>query len=286
MRISCSVRQALARIVVRWRRRLAFIVCIALGFLVLDLFLLFGLNLRKLEGEVKGQVQMEVYLNDDITSLQLHMLLQSLKRLQAVKQVEYRSPGNALVQMQDFLGTGISEGLGAGALPASLLLSLESEYRGFEQVAGLATRLSKQEGVEDVEFGETWLRQADRNIHVLFLGVIVFGIIMIVTLVTILANFMRWELRSETQIVQAMRLLGASRGDVSFFLMIQGLLLGGVGAFGGIVCLWIVHSAFTRAVSSIDFLPAPGTLALIAGGTILGMLASYLWSRSHLSFKM
>ncbi len=286
MRISCLIRQSLGRIVARWRQSLVSIICIALGLLVLDLFLLFVLNLKKLEGEVKGQVQMEVYLTDEITSLQLHMLLQSLKSFRGVKQIEYRSPGKALAQMQDLLGEGISEGLDAGALPASLLLSLDSEHKGFEQVTELAARVSRQEGVEDVEFGETWLKKADRTIHVLFLGAIIFGIIVIIALVTMVANFMRWAVQSETQIVRAMNLLGASRGDVSFFLIIQGLLLGGVGAFGGIVCLWTVHSVFTRAVSSMDFLPASVIVTLITGGTILGAFATYFWSRNRLPFRM
>lgn len=282
MRISLSVRQTFFGIVGKWRQSAFSVTCIALSFLVLGSFLLLVLNLEEIKGKIKGKVQMELYLAEDITSLQLHKLLGTIRDCPEVERMEYRSRRDALVQMESFLGIGSLEGLDPTALPASLLLSLGREHRGFRQVRELAFRLRSQEGVEDVEFGEAWLERADRTAHMFLIAMIIFGAIIVVALVTIVSNLMRVVVRSQATVIRTMDWLGAKADDIGSFLIMQGLLLGGAGALTGTLFLWMVYSVFTSRVSTITFLPIPVILGLIGSGMILGALGALLWNCKRL----
>ncbi len=281
MRMSFSTGQAFKRIVGKWRQSAVSVTCIGLAFLAFNSFLLLALNLKVAEEKIKGEVQMEVYLADDLTSLQLHMLLGSIRSRPEVEKMEYVSRRDALAQMESLLGDGSLEGLDATALPASLRLSLGRKYKGFEQMAGLASQLRLQEGVEDVEFGAAWLEKADHTSHILSLAVIIFGAMLAVALAITVSHLMRALVRSQAAIIRTMDWLGAGAGEIGAFLVTQGLLLGGAGALAGILLLWLVYSVFTSRVSTIMFLPAPMSLGMMSGGMILGALGVFLspWKR-------
>jgi cell division transport system permease protein len=280
MRISYSARLAFSRILAGRRRNLMVIISVALGWLALGSFLLLFLNLRSTEEQIKEEVQMEVYLNDDITSLQLYFLQKSLQNLPQVEQVEYRSWRNAFSQMEDLLGPEALTGLNADALPSSFLLHLKKGHRSYQEISELTVRVRDWEGVEDVEYGGKWLKQAEQDTRTFFLGIAVLGIVVALALAVMVAGFTRSAARSQEEIVHVMSLLGASRGDSATFLLMQGLLLGGAGALIGLAGLRVLHWLLASALSAHEFLPGPTIPCMIAAGAILGALGTIVWSRN------
>jgi cell division protein FtsX len=76
-----------------------------------------------------------------------------------------------------------------------------------------------------------------------------------------------------------MSLLGASSADISLPLLMQGILLGGVGALLGALLLRIGHLVFTSRFSPADFLPAHLLVAMILWGMILGAAGSFVQAK-------
>jgi len=285
MRISYLIRRALYGLKRRWGFNLILVVCIASSFLVFGSFLLITQNLKAVEQKLKGEVQIEVYLNHDITPLQLHLLLWSIKRLPEVEKVDYRSKQEALAQLKDYLGEDLVEGLDSNPLPASFLLSLRREYRGFEQVAEVASQVKSKEGVEDVEFGGAWLKKLDQAISTFLIGDIIFGIFIAIAVIMIVSNFMRVVVLCQAESIRIMRLMGASKADISFPLLVQGMLLGGAGASVGILFLWSGYLIFQSQILSLTFLPFHMIFGLIGWGMILGAGGSSVSLRKHLEIQ-
>ena len=285
MRITYLVKQAFYELKRRWGFNLILVVCIASSFLVFSTFLLITQNLKSVEQKLKGEVHIEVYLNDDITPLQLHLLLWSIKRFPEVEKVEYRSKQEALAQFEDYLGKDLLEGLDSNPLPASFLLNLKREHRGFEQVVEVALRVQNREGVEDVEFGGTWLKKLDQVLTIFFIVDVIFGVFIAITVIMIVSNFMRVVVLSQAESIHIMSLMGASKGDLSLTPLMQGLLLGGVGASLGILFLWVVYLIFSARILTIAFLPCHVILCLIAWGMILGAGGSFFSIRKHLKIQ-
>ena len=285
MRISYLIRRALYGLKRRWGFNLILVVCIASSFLVFGSFLLITQNLKAVEQKLKGEVQIEVYLNDDITPLQLHLLLWSIKRLPEVEKVDYRSKQEALAQLKDYLGEDLVEGLDSNPLPASFLLSLKREHRGSEQVAEVASKVESKEGVEDVEFGGAWRKKLDQAISIFLIGDIIFGIFIAIAVIMIVSNFMRVVVLCQAESIRIMYLMGASKADISFPLLVQGMLLGGAGASVGILFLWSGYLIFQSQILSLTFLPFHMIFGLIGWGMILGAGGSSVSLREHLEIQ-
>jgi cell division transport system permease protein len=196
--------------------------------------------------------------------------------------VEYVSKRGALAHLQSFLGKGALEGVSTKAFPASLLLTMGSEYRMFQQVAPLASELQEREGVEEVEFGREWLKKLDRTAAALSLVTLILGVLIAAAVVVIVSNFMRFVAGSQAETIRIMSLLGASRGKAALPLLIQGLLLGGAGASLAILCLWMVYSVLTKQTLSTTFLPLYMIPSLIVWGMILGACGTFVSSTRYL----
>jgi cell division transport system permease protein len=264
---------------------LVVIVCIALCFLVFDGLLLTTLNLKAVERELKGEVQIEVYLKEDMTALQLHLLLQSIRNLPEVERVGYRSKGQAMAELESLFGKGLLQGMDSNPLPASLLLSLRDGYKGYEQVAGVASQLRKKEGVEDIEFGAAWLRELDRAVGTFSVTVLVFGLLIAVALTVVVSSFMRVVVDSQAETIRVMGLMGASRYHIGFPLLMQGLFLGAAGAWAAVVCLWVACWFFPGGILSTKFLPPGMVLGLLGWGMLLGLGGTYLAVSRRLRFQ-
>lgn len=285
MRIFYSINQALHDLKRRWSFSLILMFCIAFSFLVLDTFLLITLNLRNVGRRLKEDVQIEVYLNEDVTPLQLHLLLQNIKRVPQVEKVEYRSKQKALAQLEKYLGEEFLRGLDYNPLPASFLLSLKREHREFEKVAEVASHVYKQPGVEDVEFGGVWLKNLDKISAIFFKVDILFGIIILAGIMVMISNFMRIVILSHAESIHIMSLMGADKSEVSRPFLLQGLLLGGGGALLGILFLWMGYIIFSNQIFTIRFLPFYMISSLIGWGMILGLGGSFFSVRKHLQIQ-
>lgn len=286
MRTSYLIKQVLGGLSRRRGLCLILVVCVACCFLVFDAFILVSLNLSGLEQRLREKVQIEVYLTDDITPLQLHLLLGGIQGCREVERVEYVSKRVALVHLESFLGKGTLEGVSSKALPASLLLTLKREYRRFEQVASLASEFEDREGVEEVEFGGAWLKKLDRTVAGLSLAGLLLGVLIAAGVVVIVSNFMRLVVGSQAETIRIMSLLGASRGKATLPLLIQGLLLGGAGTSVAILCLWTAYSVLTKQMLSITFLPLHMILSLIVWGMILGACGTFVSSTRYFRLQM
>jgi len=268
MRISCLIKKTFEGIFQRWRGNLILMVCLALSFLVLDAFILVSVNLWGLSQRLKGDIEIEVFLQDDITPEQIRSLHENLLNFTEVERVIYRSKGEAYAEMEDYLGEKTLSGLDSSTFPASFQVGVKKEFNNFQQISSLADRIGNQEGVEEVEFGGEWLSKLDRTTKIFLIGDMIFGTLITLSVILMVSNFMRMAIFSQAKAIQVMNLLGASWRDIYLPLLGQGMILGGLGALWGIVLVWTVYALFSLKLISLTFLP----IYLIAGLTIWGMI--------------
>ena len=282
MRISYLIRQVLNALSRRWSFNLVLAVCIASSFLVFNTFLLITHNLQIVTQKLKGEVQIEVYIKEDLNPPQIDSLLKTMQSFPEVEKVEYRSKDEAFAQLENYLGKEFLEGIDSNPLPASFLLSLRKEHRGFEQIAKVASKAEDHEGVEEVEFGGEWLRKLDQAISIFLMVDIVFGIFITSAITLIVSSFMRVVALSQAESIQVMNLMGASSKDIFLPLCIHGMILGGVGSTLGLLFAWAGYLIFSTKIITITFLPFYMILGLIIWGMILGAGGSFLSIRKHL----
>jgi cell division transport system permease protein len=279
MRVSYLIKQASCQTKKKLNSRLILLFCIASAFLAFGAFALITLNLRVMAQKLKGNVQIEVYLDDHITSLEFHSLLQKMRGLPEVEKVKYRSKREALTQMENYLGEDLLPEQDSSPLPASFLVSLREEYLRFEQVVRVVSRIQKEDGAEEVVFGGTRLKKLDRAISMFLIIDSALGTCMALAIVMIVANLMGAAVRLRTESIRIMSLLGASAADIFLPFLIQGISLGGLGALFGVSFLWAGYLVFGSQFSGVRFLPVQVVTGMIVWGMALGAGGSLIPAR-------
>ena len=279
MKISYLIAQVSYLTKKRIKTGLILLLCIASAFLACGTFALITLNLKAAAHQAKGEMQIEVYLDDRISSAEFHSLLQKVKGLPGVEKVRYKSRREALAQMESLLGEDLLQESDSIPLPASFLLALGRDHRRLEEVTRVATRIEGESGVEDVVFGGASLMKLDRTISTFLVVDLVLGICMALVAVVLVASLAGAVARERADSIRIMRLLGASGADVSLPLLIQGILLGGLGALLGMLLLRMGHLVFISRFSPAEFLPAHLVVAMILWGIILGASGSFVQAR-------
>ncbi|MGB8658734.1 MAG: permease-like cell division protein FtsX [Candidatus Zixiibacteriota bacterium] len=276
MRIRYLIRQSVRGLSQRLGFSFLLLVCLASSFLVVSTFLLITRNLRNAAEKLGGQVQIAIFLSDDITPEQTSSLFRDLRNLPEVEAVNYRSKEDALSRLRNYLGRDCLEELESNPLPTSFELGLKKEFRGFETIARMASKIRKKEGVEEVEFGAEWLKRLDQAVQRFSVVDSVFGIFLILAVGLIVSSFMRVTVSSQLRSVQVLKLLGASRRDIVLPFFMHGSFLGLGGALLGVLLSWAGCLTFSMTVTPVVFLPFPVILGLIVGGVILGGGGSFI----------
>lgn len=279
MRVSYLIAQVPYLIKKRIKSGLILLLCIASAFLAFGGFTLITLNLKAAAQKLKGEAQIEVYLDDQITSAEFHSLLKKMKGLPEVEKVKYKSRREALTQMENFLGEDLLRGPDSISLPASFLVGLRGEHRRFEEVDRVAATIEEERGVEDVAFAGTSLMKLDRTISMFHIVNLTLGVCMALVVVALVASLVGAAARERAESIRIMSLLGASGADISLPLLMQGVFLGGLGALLGTLFLRIGCLVFTSRFSPTGFLPTHLLAAMILWGMALGAGGSLIQAK-------
>src|SRR5207244_8117951 len=121
-------------------------------------------------------------------------------------------------------------GLGENPFPASLVIKVGSRFRTSEAVAQLVRKLQGLPEVEEVLYNKDWIETLAAALRYLKLLGIGIGVVLAFSMVTILANTIRLTLHARREEIEILRLIGATPGFIKAPFLLEGAILGGVGA--------------------------------------------------------
>ena len=184
---------------------------------------------------VKGwgeELQVFVYLEDGVDAAAAESMRAAVAAYPEVRVASYVSKERAWDEFKKTLGSqsGILDGLNPKVLPASLDLELRSAHRSREAVLRLARRLAALDGVQDVEYPETWLEK----IRLLVIGIewlkwVLGGFLFLVAFL-IVGSTIKLAIVARQDEIEIMQLAGAADGLIKAPFVIEGMIQGVVGA--------------------------------------------------------
>lgn len=252
----------------------------------MGVFLLLYLNVQEALGSLKDEIKVIIYLRDATSPKEIAQLRGELSQDPAVAAVEFVSREQALATFRAQFPSEerLLDGLGDNPFPASLVVKVGPAYRSSEQVGALVQSLKARAGVEEVLYSQDWIENlavAVRYLRVLGVGI---GVVLAASMVTILANTIKLTLYARREEIEILKLIGATTGFIKTPFVLEGALLGGVGA----VCsLFLLRTLFGLAESKLAlkgtfwgmgrelaFLPDRVTVAFLLLGVMLGCLGS------------
>lgn len=205
---------------------LASIVSIAVSFVIIGIFLLLIQHFSALVTEWKEQLQVSVFLDDQITPLQLDMLRRRIENEAAVRTFTFTTKEEALASFRRELKgqESLLEGLGDNPLPASYQLKIREGYQSPEALKGLSAFLSRLEGVEDIQYGQEWVERIARVAQLIRLLGVIIGSVLTLGSAMIVSNTIRLAVYTRAQEIEIMRLVGATKAYIRAPFLVEGML--------------------------------------------------------------
>jgi cell division transport system permease protein len=286
------LREALRNFYRHRRVNVVAVFVIAIGMLLVGGVALAYVNFRSFAAYWGSQVNMVIYLSDQLTPERLEALRLALQQAPETAVLEYTSKEQAMQQLRSRLGEGaaILQGLQSNPLPASFTVTIRDEYRRPELLRETVERYRQLPEIEDIDYGERWLERFHTLVWMLELGVIGIGGIMGAAVTFIIATTVRLALYTRAEEIEIMQLVGATLWFIKFPFFLEGILQGLLGASLAIgLCygLFALLMTWVRPTgelfvdfSLIQFLPLPVIMCMLLGGAFLGGLGS-LFSLRH-----
>ncbi|MGZ3773543.1 MAG: cell division protein FtsX [Pseudobdellovibrionaceae bacterium] len=280
-----------------WALKVSTLVVVTACFAVMGFSLLVSQNFKNILILWGEDVQMTVYLSQNISEKGYQFIEGKIKDSGKVKEIQLITQEKALADFRSQLASYAPDISNEQELlkliPASLQVRLAENVLVQDQMQvlqSLAAEIRKLEGVDDVSYGQEWVSKYSALVSTLeaILGLI--GLVILAASLFVISNAIRASIYNHKEEILVLEMVGATSGMIRKPFMIQGAVLGLSSSvialvfcflmFVGIKDLLVTKLSFLQLGEHLQFTPPSIVILFIAGGALLGAVASYICVRS------
>ncbi|MFZ7131628.1 MAG: permease-like cell division protein FtsX [Eubacteriales bacterium] len=227
---------------------IASIVSIIAALVILGIFLVIAFNIKHITQEMEEQLELKVFLSQDVTEDQKLAIEENLKTNDFILSYTFENKEKALTNMSNQLGQyeNILKGLeDDNPLPEAFIVKVKDA----EQIRALNDALIRLEGVDDINYGESYV-DALMNFNN-FANVISIVILIILTGISlfIIYNTIKLTVFARRKEINIMKYVGATNWYIRLPFIIEGSLLGIVGAA---LAVLVIRNAYYYLIGLIQ----------------------------------
>ena len=253
---------------------MATILSVTTILIIVGMFLLISINSNLFLKNIESQLEIIVYLEDDISNAGLNNLKSNITSIEGTKEVKYVSKEEAYQRLSKDLGEqkDILSAIETNPLPASFEIQIK-DPKTIEQIANQIAEFKK---VEEVEYGrETAERLLNftyifRRVGILVLALLIFASILIIS------NIIKITVYARRNEIEIMSLAGATSWFIKWPFIIEGFLQGFISSVFSLIILYNFYFfTVTKVHQAIPFLPlVVDNIGLLPVGIVVVMLGS------------
>jgi cell division transport system permease protein len=255
---------------------------IAFSLFAFGLFALVALNISAALDQVEERVEIRAFLAKDAEMGVAAAAASEIGSYPEVLKVDLVTRDMALERARRELGE-FKDVFESDFLPASLDIKLRPGYRTPEVVKNVATRLRQLEFVDDVRFGEDWIRQLYRLRNIAGIVGLGLGIAFATVAIIIIGATIRMAMLSRAKEISIMQLVGATDGYIRRPVLIEGATKGLAGGALALLMSWAAMQLVQRYLNfQTVFFDSRTAVIGIACGLMIGLVGSALSVGRHL----
>ncbi len=261
----------------------------AISLFVLGIGMLLMINIDQIANTVESNVEIMVYLEDDISENEAHSMEPSFNRISGVKEVVFVSPDEGLELLEGWMGKGSD--LGSLSEENPLPNAYKIKTGDPREVGAAAAEIERLPGVDNVRYEQGVVEK----LFALTEWVRIIGLIVIVLLavsaIFLIATTTRLTFYARRKEINIMKYVGATDWFVRWPFLLEGVILGFVGALLAVGVLYLSYGTLTMKLQqAITFLPLvtdSSDMLIIYGillglGVLLGAIGSSISVRKYL----
>jgi cell division transport system permease protein len=257
------------------------------------LYLLLG-NLERLSGSWDGQASLSVFLQQDITDDRAQTLAAQVRDWPEVDSVQLITPSQALEEFGQ--QSGFADVLGVleeNPLPFVLIVLPAGDSLDPAAASALRERFSKLPETALAQLDLQWVQRLAAILDIARRVILIIGVLLALAVMLVIGNTIRLEIQNRREEILVTKLIGATNGFVRRPFLYAGIWYGVLGALLAWLVVeagfWLLAEPVSRLAGlyhsdfSLETLPLQLLGILLAGGTLLGLLGSWLAVGRHLA---
>ena len=287
-------KQAGASLKEMWHRPLSNILTLAVIAMALTMptcLYLVGKNIIGLTSNVVGPSQVTAFIKVGVPDARVLVLKDNIESWQQVSRVEYITPAQGLLDLSAH--SGLEQALSLldeQTLPGVLVIIPVDA--NIETDEALLSRLSANKDISDIRRDEDWLGRFDAIKNLASTLVISLSVLMLMSVFLVVGNTLRFNVLANKEMIQTMKLIGATDAYILRPYLYTGMWFGVLGAviawlLTGIIALVVNHAVVDLAqLYDSDFqilnLSWDETVLVLMVGLFLGTGAARTSAKRHL----
>lgn len=276
--------------------KISTLIVVTACFVVMAGALLVSQNFRHILTLWGEDVQMTVYLAQEISEPGREDILNKIKIHKEVGEVKFVTQEQALgefrTQMASYAPDLSQDEELLRLIPSSFQVQLSSNVATGDQTAvlqSLSREIRGLEGVEDVSYGQDWVEKYSALVGAIEMGLQLLCLVILAASLFVMSNAIRASVQARRDEIVVLEMIGATPSMIRKPFMKEGAILGISAAvlsllmcFGLYVAmknLLISKLSFLQLGQHLQFLAPLMMVVFVVGGTLLGAVGSYLCVR-------
>ncbi len=255
---------------------------VAVSLFVLGVFLLLVLNMNRMASTLESQVQISVYLQDELKGSEKDDLEERISDLSGIQSVKYVDRDEAIERLRERLGDQkyLLDALGdKNPLPDSFEVTVMQP----SMVQTAAETIAQFDGVAEAKYGQDVVEHLFDITRLMR----VFGLLLMVLLagatIFIISNTIRLTVFARRKEIAIMKYVGATDWFIRWPFLLEGVVL---GCIGGLVAAFALRSFYAamaaKVYNTLTFFPLMPqypfmnyvSAAILVSGMVIGAIGS------------
>ncbi len=259
------------------RARLATIITItsiAFALLLIGYFEVFILNVDALIGQFKSRFEIEVFLDADANDDVGIKVSNQIKALEGIATVEYINKAKAAERFEKEFGRSVYDVLESNPLPITCVVTLKEDFQNTQSIKQISDKIKTFKYVDDILYQGDLLVLIDQYTNLVYLIAGSIGLVLCLIAFILLYNTIRLTILARSDIIEIMKLVGATSKFIRRPFVVEGFMQGFLGALLACGLLFLSIKIIMRFVYPYIHHQIEPYFVLTIFGVIIGFISS------------
>ena len=241
----------------------ASVLSVIAALIILGIFLILTINVQEVTKDVESKLELKIFLQSEFTDTQKETIEQALEKSDLIESVSFESAEEALekftVSLEDYAPLLSGYNSENNPMPASFVVRV-TDPDDMEDVQSLAMSFEGQ-GVEYVRYGQEYVEAlVSFNKFTNTLSIVVLVVLSMIS-IFIIYNTIKLTVFARRREIGIMKYVGATNAYIRAPFILEGTLLGLIGAIVAFLIIRITYYYVLGLVGGNLFLPVDASLA-------------------------
>lgn len=271
---------------------------ISLALFVIGLLGLLVLHSKKLTRLIKENVEMQMYLNKDVSNSQKTQIRHTLqqadfvsKDLNNVPQVSFVSKHQAAENFIAETGEDFADFLGENPLRDVFTIKIDETHQTEAEMASIQKQLLAMQGVFEVAYVGSLVESINKNITNISLVLAAFAGLLIFVVIILINNTIKLALFTQRFLIRSMQLVGATNGFIRRPFLWRSIGHGLISGVIASIALFAISEYGYKRIDDLVLLKDVNQLFLLFGlllflGGFLGFISTLRSVNKYLKLSL